>query len=336
MTDLKEPHTLRPHAAARIALPRTDLVVSPLCLGTNRFGAELDRDATFAILDALVGLGGNFIDTAGCYADWYDWTERSSSEKMIGRWRSERGDTSVVVATKGGHPRDGNLIPRLDRATLIADARASRENLRIETIPLYYVHRDDPAMPVAEILGTLEDLKTEGVIRYYAASNWTGKRLADAAVSARHHGWHGFVAHQPEWSLARRNAGTTTADLLTADADTLAVHAELKLPLIPYSSQAKGYFDKIARTNGSTQDQRAFGIYDSPRNRQMGVLLAAIAERHGVAPTQVMLAYMRGLQPPVIPIVGCYTVEQMRQSWASLDLRLDAADSARIAEQVAA
>lgn len=335
---MTEPH---PGTATRIALPGTDLSVSPLCLGTNRFGAELDRDATFALLDTLVEIGGNFIDTAGCYADWYDWTERSSSEKMIGRWRSERSDTSVVVATKGGHPRDGNLVPRLDRQTLMSDAKASRDHLRIDAIQLYYVHRDDVRVPVGEILSTLEDLKAEGVIRHYAASNWTGRRLAEAAVSARENGWHGFVAHQPEWSLARRNPGTTTADLLTADAETLAVHAELGLPLIPYSSQAKGYFDKIARAGHTseeqrTQDQRALGIYDNPRNREIGAVLAGIAKRYDVTPTQIMLAYMRSLAPPVIPIVGCYSVPQLHQSWTSLGLELDADDSARIAEHVAA
>lgn len=310
----------------RTRLGRTDLVVSPLCLGANRFGAQLDQDASFAILDTLVELGGNFVDTAGAYADWFDWTERSCSEKTIGRWRKARNFPETLIATKGGHPRNGSPA-RLDRATLTADANASRDNLEAESIDLYYVHRDEPERPVAEVLATLEDLRDSGVIRHYAASNWTAPRLREALELAAAEGYSGFAAHQPEWSLARRNPGTSSGDLYFADAATIAVQKEFALPLVPYSSQAKGYFDKIL---GEPTDHPAFKFYDNADSRRVGAALRDVGERKGLTPTQTLLAYCRTMEPQTIPVVGCYSIEQLRQSWKSLDVSLDPADVAAI------
>src|SRR5215210_8088094 len=105
---------------ALITLPGTDLSVSRLCLGGNRLGAQLDRAASFALLDAFTGRGGNFIDTAHVYANWLPDVERSCSEKTIGRWLAARGaSTGVVVATKIEHPLVENPIPRrLDAMSL--------------------------------------------------------------------------------------------------------------------------------------------------------------------------------------------------------------------------
>ena len=196
-----------------VRLPGTDLDVSRICLGGNRFGAQLDQEASFELLDIFHEAGGNFVDTAHVYADWLPDIERSSSEKTIGRWLAARGlRGKVVVATKGGHPELGNPASRrLDRASLREDATGSRDNLGTEDVPIFYVHRDDPGRPVDEILGALEELRGEGIIRHYAASNWTLPRLVEARRVAQRAGWQGFVANQPEWSLARRNPGSAAA-----------------------------------------------------------------------------------------------------------------------------
>src|SRR5918998_175301 len=99
---------------ALIALPGTDLSVSRLCLGGNRLGAQLDHEASFALLDAFTECGGTFIDTAHVYANWLPDVERSCSEKTIGRWLAARGATRLVVATKIGHPQlDNPTLRRL-------------------------------------------------------------------------------------------------------------------------------------------------------------------------------------------------------------------------------
>jgi aryl-alcohol dehydrogenase-like predicted oxidoreductase len=313
--------------AQRIRIPDTDLNVSRLCLGGNRLGGALDQDASFALLDAFVEAGGNFIDTAHVYADWLPGVERSCSEKTIGRWRRSRGEPHVVIATKGGHPLLADpSVRRLDARSLREDAEASRDHLGVPRSDLYYLHRDDPERPVADILAALEELRQKGVVRHYAASNWSAVRLAEAAKTAAAHGWSGFVANQPEWSLATRNPGSAPADLLALDAAMAAFHARTGTALVPYSAQAQGYFDKAPGQLTAATAR----TYDNPRNRALGEVLSEAAARLGGSPTGVMLAAMLRAPFPVIPVVGCRTPGQVRASFASLALPLSQPDADRL------
>jgi aryl-alcohol dehydrogenase-like predicted oxidoreductase len=301
----------------RITLPGTGLSVSALCLGGNRLGADLNRDASFALLDAFVAAGGNFIDTAHVYADWLPDVERSCSEKTLGRWREARGvGASVVVATKIGHPRLDRPGSRLDRDSLRQDVAEAQENLRQERLDLVYLHRDDPTRDAAEILAVLEELRSEGRIAHYAASNWTSARLTESSLAAQDHGWQGFVANQPEWSLATRNPGTAAADLVAMDAMMTGWHRDHGIAAIPYSAQARGYFDKLEY---GTLDAVAAKHYDSPANRAKAARLGALARSEGITPTQAMLALFAQAPFPVIPVVGCHTAEQIAASFAGID-----------------
>ncbi len=180
--------------------------------------------------------GGNFVDTAHVYADWLPDVERSCSEKTIGRWLRARRPDGLVVATKGGHPRlDAPGRSRLDEASLRQDVSESLSFLGLERLDLFYLHRDDPQRPVGEILGVLETLRREGLIAHYGASNWSTARLAAARDAASRRGWAGFVANQPEWSLARRNPGAVADDLLAMDAEMLGLspgHRPRRHPLL--------------------------------------------------------------------------------------------------------
>lgn len=307
-------------------IPGTALDVSALCLGGNRLGAELDRDASFALLDAFVASGGTFIDTAHVYADWLPDVERSCSEKMLGLWRAERGADGVVIATKIGHPLlEAPAAPRLDARSLRADVGEALDNLRCDRLDLVYLHRDDPSTPVADILAVMEEMVAEGLVRHYGASNWTAARLEEAQTTARGKGWQGFVANQAEWSLAARNPGTAAADLHAMDAAMVRWHRKTGVAAIPYSAQARGYFDKLA---SGTLDPATARSYDSARNRELGGTLAELAARHGVTPTEAMLAILRTAPFPVIPVVGCRTPAQVASSVRSLAIEIDPDEAA--------
>lgn len=315
---------MRPSDGLRI--PDTGLEVSRLCLGGNRLGGELDQAASFGLLDAFVARGGNFVDTAHVYADWLLHVERSCSEKTIGRWLAARRDGNgprIVVATKVGHPpleAPGSGTGRLDEASLRADVLASLANLGLPSLDLLYLHRDDPRRPPEEVVGALEDLRAEGLIRHYAASNWSAPRLEAAGAAAARRGWQGFVASQAEWSLAARNPGSGAGGLAAMDEAMLALHRRTGLPAVPYSAQAKGYFDKLA---AGTLDEAVALAYDSPRNRTVAALLAETARAAGATVTQVMLAVLMRSPFPVIPVIGCRTPAQVASSFASLTLDLD-------------
>lgn len=312
-----------------VTIPGTDLVVSRICLGGNRLGGELDQAGSFALLDAFVEGGGTFIDSAHVYANWIAGNERSSSEKTLGRWLKARGGArGVVIATKGGSPEpETPHIRRLDEASIRRDVAEALDNLGVSSLDLFYLHRDDPDRPVAEMLGVVEALRREGLVRHYACSNWSGARMEEAAAIARREGWPGFVASQCEWSLATRNAGTASDDLLQMNAAMLEVHRRLGLPAIPYSSQARGYFDKVA---DGALDAVTASRYDNPANRARATKLAAIAARHGATPTQTMLAAMMRSPFLTLPIVGCRTKEQVAGSLAALGVALEAEEAATI------
>jgi aryl-alcohol dehydrogenase-like predicted oxidoreductase len=293
-----------------------NLRVSPVCLGGNRFGTGLDESHSFRLLDAFAECGGNFVDTARIYSDWVEGAPRGASEAVLGKWLRTRRPKGFVVATKGGHPAlDAPSNGRLNPDHLRSDIDASREALGIDCLPLFYLHRDDEAVPVPEIVEILEGFRVEGAIGNYAASNWRTGRLEAALQHARRCGAGGFVANQPEWSVIRRNPGTRSADLVAADAAMISFHRITGLPMVPYSSQAQGYVDKVLTDK---LDATTAQNYDSPENRALAYDLAEEAKRANLLPIQVLLRRLVTVGFPLVPIIGCRTPEQVRISFSAI------------------
>ena len=162
-------------------IPGTDLYPSSICLGTGLMGSTIDREHSFQLLDTLVEMGGNFIDTAHVYGDWVP-GGKSLSEKTIGIWAKERGIRNrVMIGTKGAHPALSSMsIPRLSHREIVNDLDESLEYLQTEYVDLYWLHRDDPNRPVADILETLNEQVAAGKIRYFGCSNWRVQRIREA------------------------------------------------------------------------------------------------------------------------------------------------------------
>lgn len=299
-----------------VALGDTGLRVSALSLGGNRLGGELDRDASYELLDTFAELGGTFVDTALVYADWLPGAERSCSERTLGRWLHDRGMAGeVVVATKGGHPRlDPGSPPRLDGASLREDVERSLDHLGLDRLPLWYLHRDDPQRPVAEIVDAVQELADEGLLAHYAACNWAPERLAAAVDHARAQGIAGFVAHQVAFSLAQPDLARLAVGLVAMTPQLAAVHRRTGLPVVAYSSQARGYFDRRDRAAALP----ALAAYDTAENDETGRLLDEVSASAGLTPTQVALAALLRFDVPTIPVVGSRTPDQLRTSVAAL------------------
>lgn len=307
-----------------LLLPRTDLQVSSLCLGTADLGAGISESESFALLDCFVEAGGNFLDSAAIYADWTP-AGKGSSEKLIGRWRASRSPQNLVIATKGAHPELHSMgVSRLTREDIEADIHASLKNLGVETLDLWYLHRDDPSVPVEEVLTLLEDLKRAGKLRFYAASNWKTPRLREAQAAAQTLNATGFVANQPLWSLAKPDLTGGDQTWAPMNDEMLAFHEETALPALPYSSQANGYFQKIA--DGKTLSGAVETLYDSelvrPTNRGRLLRMESLSRETGLSLTQLVLGFLRGHSFPVVPIIGPHTMEQLRDSLSASDIKL--------------
>ena len=166
-------------------------------LGSVFFGTQIARDASYAVMDTYLEGGGNFIDTANGYALWLP-EGVGASERTIGEWMRARGlRDQIVLATKGAHFRPDGAPGHCSREQIEDHLTQSLERLAVETVDLYWLHRDEPARPVGEIIETLADIRRSGRIRAYGASNWEPDRIEAANQYAEAHHLPRFVASQP-------------------------------------------------------------------------------------------------------------------------------------------
>jgi aryl-alcohol dehydrogenase-like predicted oxidoreductase len=312
----------------RRILPGTDLNLSCLCLGAGSFGGEISEDDTFRLLDAYAARGGNFIDTAQIYSNWVPGPP-SRSEIRIGMWlRSRRLADKVFVATKGGHPLLETMnISRLSPEEILFDIDESRRRLGLETLPLFYLHRDDPARPVGEMIDALAAAVAAGKIRYFACSNWKVDRIAAAQEYAAAHGRPGFVADQPRWSLARVNpASQSDPTLVEMDEELYAYHLKTNLPAVPYSSQAQGFFSgAYGRTiahPAARVGEKVLGYYANEANFSRLDRVTQLARQLGRSTTHVALAWLLAQPFPVFPVIGPSSLAHLEDSLAAHDLAL--------------
>ncbi|HSZ69343.1 MAG TPA: aldo/keto reductase [Solirubrobacteraceae bacterium] len=318
---------LRARGAARYPDPiarlgDTDLDVFPLCLGGNVFGWTLDAERSFAVLDAYVEGGGNFIDTADIYGR-HGSAGIGGSERIIGRWLAARGNRErLTIATKVGMSAER---PGLSREAIEAGVTESLERLGIDCIDLYYAHRDDERTPLEETLAAFAELIAAGRVRHVAASNYSAARLAEAlALSAAREDLARYVALQPHYNLMERDY----------EHELAALCAREGLACIPYFGLARGFLTgKYKRDGAAIDSPRAAGVRESYFNERGFAVLDAlqeIASAHRVAPAAVALAWLR-LQPTVLaPIASATSPEQLAQLMPSATLALSAAEVQRL------
>lgn len=311
-----------------IQLPGTPLAVSPLCLGTVPFGNTITEAESFALLDRFVALGGNFLDTARIYSDWVP-GELRRSERILGDWlAARRNRAQLVLATKGAHPFiDSPTTPRTSAAEIRDDLEGSLRTLRTDVIDLYWLHRDDETRPVGHYIDLLNAFLREGKIRAFGASNWTTARLRAAHDYAKKSGQQGFSANQPFWCLGvAASRPPPFTGFVKFDADTYRFHRETGLAVIPYTSQANGFFSKLARGDAGLEKHD----FHVPPNLAAGRIVTQLAAAKGVAPSAIVLAYLWSRPFPVVPIIGSRTIAQLEDGIAALPVRLTLAELAAL------
>ncbi len=305
------------------------LAPSLICLGGGPLGSAIPADKAFELLDTLVEAGGNWVDTAHVYAAWLP-GGGGVSERTIGAWIKARGvRASFMVGTKGAHPHLETMhISRLQPADITQDLNESLERLGSDYIDIYWLHRDDPTVPVGEILGCLDEHLTAGRIRALGASNWTAARLQEANAYAAEHGIVGFCSSQVGWSLAQPNpVKAAYAGTLNMDADTLAYHKRRRLPAVAYSSQAGGFFNKVTRASASDPALADSGMavhYFNETNFGRAERARELAARYGCDANTIAVAYLLNQPFAGYAITGCRTPQQVRASCAAADLMLSA------------
>ncbi|MEH7415023.1 aldo/keto reductase [Neobacillus drentensis] len=297
----------------RIKITGTDLESSFLSLGGVALGSKLNEEDSFKLMDTYFEQGGNMIDTAQVYANWLP-IESSISEKTIGKWMKVRDNRhKMIVTTKGAHPLLETMnIPRMTPGEMVQDLDDSLRRLQVDTIDMYWLHRDDENKSVGEIVSTLNDQMKAGKIRYFGCSNWKTERIMEAQKYALEHGVQGFSGNQMMWSLATVNR-EKLADptLVPMDKEMKQMHVTSSLTAIPYSSQAQGIFTKLDSGNLTISENQISPMYYTSENQNRLKRVQHLAREHSLTVTQVVLGYLLSQPYSTIPIVGCYTVEQL-------------------------
>ena len=291
------------------ALSGSSLTVSALSMGTANFGSKISEEQAFAHMDRYMELGGNLLDTAHVYSDRLP-GERSRSEKIIGRWLKSRRPDNMVICTKGGHFNlDTPQISRVTPADLKQDLIESLDSLQIDCIDLYMLHRDNPALPVDEIMDCLDDFVRNGHVRYLACSNWTAQRIAQANAYAKARGMSPFIVDELMWSMADINPDGIPSDYVVMDENSLRLGQESDMSFMCYSSLAHGYFTR--RYAGMPVSDQLRRTYDNPHNEKVFAQLQSLPDRAAV--TRESLQFFSRQSVTAIPIVSFSSMEQLEE-----------------------
>ncbi|MBB6638208.1 aldo/keto reductase [Cohnella thailandensis] len=309
----------------RVHWTGTDLSSSPIGLGGANLGSTISKQESFRLMDEYEELGGNMVDTAQVYANWLPDAERSISETTIGDWMKQRGNRDrLLVTTKGAHPLfESMTVSRMSDGDLREDLEGSLRRLQVDVIDMYWLHRDDESRGVGEIVERMNGFVREGSIRYFGCSNWTAARIREAQQYAAQHGLQGFVGNQMMWSLpVADRAGLQDPTLVPMDRETMELHRAAELTAVPYSSQAQGVFSKWDKGTHAWDDDRIAPQYRSQTNVERFARARKLARELNVPIGQLALAYLTSQPFPTVPIIGCNTLEQLRESMQAAALRL--------------
>lgn len=310
---------------SRTRIGLSDLEIAPLALGGNVFGWTADRAGSFAVLDAFVAAGGDFIDTADGYSHWVPGHTGGESETILGEWFESRGTRDrVVLATKvSTHPS----LSGLAAANVHAAAEASLTRLGTDVIDLYYAHFDDAATPLEETAAAFSELVDAGKIRAIGVSNYSAERVAEWMRIARANGLHLPVALQPHYNLVERDFETN---------GLRAVAAEEHLAVFPYFSLAKGFlagkYRDAADAVAPGASARASGAieYLDDWGRAVLAALDEIASARKLQLATVALAWLRQQPTIAAPIASARTVEQLDALVQTLTVELTTDELARL------
>jgi aryl-alcohol dehydrogenase-like predicted oxidoreductase len=299
-------------------LGQSSLEVSPITFGCNVFGWTADEKTSFALLDAWVDAGFNFLDTADVYSRWHTGNSGGESETIIGKWLKARGNRDkIVLATKLGIEM-GPGKKGLSRAYMQTAVEASLRRLQTDYIDLYQSHRDDPETPIEETLSAYAELIKQGKVREIGASNFAADRLAESLKISSAKGLPRYQSLQPQYSLVERaEFEGPLEDLCLAE----------KVGVIGYYSLASGFLTGKYRSRADMEGRtRGPRVEKYLNDYGFGVVKALdeVAARYEAKPGQIALAWLIARPSVTAPIASATNLEQLAELAEAAEIELDA------------
>ena len=286
-----------------------------------------DHDNSVKIIHRALDAGINFIDTADVYS-------RGESEEIVGKALADGQRDNVILATKVHGPMSDDPNQRGNsRRWIIREVEASLKRLQTDWIDLYQIHRPSPDTDIAETLGALDDLVTQGKVRYIGSSTFPASQIVEGQWTARERNLTRFVCEQPPYSLLVREV----------EADVLPTCQRYGMGVIPWSPLAGGWLSgnwrKGTDTPSSNRASRLPNRYDlslpaNQRKLEAADALAELAEEAGISLIHLALAFVINHPAVTAAIIGPRTMEQLESQLGALGVVLDDALLDRIDEIV--
>ena len=304
-------------------LGRSGLFVSEICLGAMTFGGgsggiwsmigDLDQQATNAVIGQALESGVNFIDTADVYS-------MGVSEKLVGQALKDLGvkRSDVVIATKAfGEMGPGPNDRGASRGHIMDAVKGSLDRLGLDHIDLYQMHGNDSVTPLDETLRALDDLVSQGLVRYIGCSNWAAWRIAKAVGLSDHAGRARFETVQAYYSIGGRDLEREMVPMMASEGVGLMVWSPLAGGFLSGKFEREGKGPQGARRTSfdfpPIDKERAWPIIDAMRG---------VAQAHDVSVARVALAYVLAKPWVTTVIIGARNTEQLEDNLAAADLKL--------------
>ena len=286
---------------------------SKMFLGTAYFGDGISQEDAYDIMDKFREKGGTHIDTARLYA-------KGISEEIVGKWLKDRNASEMHIFTKGGYYEpDAGEVSRVTPKDIAADLEKSLKALDTDSIEFYWLHRDDRVIEPGEIAELMNSLVKDGKIRKFGASNWQSDRIKAVNEYAQKHSLMGFSASQirfnPAYCLGERGG------LVGMDKGEFEFYKKAGMPVVAYSSQAKGFFSKIAEQGIDALSEKAKKRYLCEENLKKLDVMKSLAEKYNCSVGAIVCSAMCSIDcPDTFPVIGGSRVSQIEDSVSGADI----------------
>ena len=289
------------------SIPHLEKPVSRLVMGVDN---QKELKPASIMFDDFMARGGNCFDTAFVYGS-------GVCETVFGQWMAARGvRDQIVLIGKGAH------TPYCTPEHLSSQLETSLARLQTDVVDIYMMHRDNTDIPVSEFVDVLNDHARAGRVKAFGGSNWSMARVQEANDYASSKGLQGFSVVSNNLSLARMVDPPWTGCISASDTESRAWLTKNQLTLMPWSSQARGFF--VRGDAGFLEDEELVRCWYAADNFVRLERAKALALEKNCDPIQIALAYVLHQEFPTIPLIGPRNTSETASSFKALEIKLSA------------
>jgi aryl-alcohol dehydrogenase-like predicted oxidoreductase len=291
----------------KTSIPGVHSPLSSLILGCDN---KNTMEEGAPVWDHWLSVGGNAFDTAFVYGG-------GKHEAALGDWIAARGlAKDIVVVAKGAH------TPHCTPEAIGQQLAISLERLKLDNVPIYIMHRDNPDVPVGEFVDALNALKTAGKIGVFGGSNWSVARIDAARQYAETNGKQPLTILNNNLSLAVMEKPVWPGCISSNNAETLAYLRRTNTVHFSWSSQARGYFLPEELRNRLPEDTRPETCFGSAANAERRRRAEQLAKDRGVSPNNIAGAWVLNQSFRSLALVGPRTIDEINTTLPAASLRL--------------